>query len=288
MAEKRKNKALMTILTLVAAAVLIVCTVSIVNQVRSMQQQRELDAQMSDIARPTPEDGLPTSTPAPSTSTEPGEPSPGDSAQPSQTVAPVPQEIDFDALKKENGDIFSWITLEGTVIDYPVLCRPEDDAYYHTHNVAGKTVTAGAIYIQGSWNKTDWSDFHTVIYGHNMRNGSMFAALHKFEDRAFFDEHDKVVIYTPTKRLTYTIFAAYKRDDAHLMKKFHYDSEEGRQAFIDEIYSHTSGLFREGVEVTPSSNLITLSTCVGGQDDKRFVVQAVLTESAPVIGADAE
>ena len=127
----------------------------------------------------------------------------------------------------------------------------------------------------------DWSDFHTVVYGHNMRNGSMFAGLHDFEDGDFFDEHDSVVIYTPTRRLTYRIFAAYKRDDAHLMKRFDYSTEQGRQAFLDDIFSHT-GHFRSDVEVTTDSRILTLSTCVGGEDDKRYVVQAVLIEDAPV------
>lgn len=175
------------------------------------------------------------------------------------------------------------ITLDGTVIDYPILCRPEDDAYYHTHNVKGQEAVAGAIYIQGSYNSTDFSDFHTVIYGHNMRDGSMFAALHKFEDEDFFNEHDTVVIYTPTQRLTYTIFAAYPRDDAHLMRKFDYSSAEGRQAFLDEIATHTDGHFRD-VELTTDSNIITLSTCIGSADDQRYIVQAVLTEAAPVQG----
>ncbi len=277
----QKKKTLMIILACAAAAVLAACAVSMAGQLRSIWRQRELDAQMSGIARPTQEGDLPTPTPAPATAS----PSAPETAQPTPAPSPVPQEIDFDALRQQNGDIFAWIALEGTVIDYPVLCRSGDDAYYHNHNVAGEEALAGAIYIQGSWNSTDLDDFHTVLYGHNMRAGTMFAALHKFEDRDFFDQHDTVILYTPTKRLTYTIFAAYKRDDAHLMKKFHYESEEGRKAFIDEIYSHKNGFFRQGVEVTPSSNLITLSTCVGGQDDKRFVVQAVLTEAAPVIGA---
>lgn len=122
-----------------------------------------------------------------------------------------------------------------------------------------------------------------MIYGHNMRDGSMFAALHKFEDEDFFNEHDTVVIYTPTQRLTYTIFAAYPRDDAHLMRKFDYSSAEGRQAFLDEIATHTDGHFRD-VELTTDSNIITLSTCIGSADDQRYIVQAVLTEAAPVQG----
>lgn len=274
MAKKNGKNGIWTVLTIVALVVLVVCGVSIARQLIGISQQREMDEQMSNIARPSQESGTtadPSATPAPS----------GDADQPAQSPTPVPQEIDFDALHEENEEIIAWITLDGTVIDYPVLCRPDDDTYYHTHNVKGQEATAGAIYIQGSYNSTDFSDFHTVVYGHNMRDGSMFAALHKFEDEDFFNEHDTVVIYTPTKRLTYTIFAAYARDDAHLMRKYDYTSTEGRQAFLDEISTH-SGNFRSGVELTTDSHILTLSTCIGSADDQRYVVQAVLTEEAPV------
>ena len=97
----------------------------------------------------------------------------------------------------------------------------------------------------------------------------------------FFDEHDSVVIYTPTRRLTYRIFAAYKRDDVHLMKKFDYTTNDGRLAFFDDIFSH-KGNFRTDVPLATDSRIITLSTCVGGENDKRYVVQAVLIEDAPV------
>ena len=219
---KNGKKTVWTVLAVVSVLILIVCGVSIARQVIQIQQQRQLDGEMSQIARPSQD---PSATPAPTATPDP---SAAQDPSASPTTAPVAQEIDFDALHEQNDEIVAWITLDGTVIDYPILCRPGDDAYYHTHNVKGQEAVAGAIYIQGSYNSTDFSDFHTVIYGHNMRDGSMFAALHKFEDEDFFNEHDTVVIYTPTQRLTYTIFAAYPRDDAHLMRKFDYSSAEGR------------------------------------------------------------
>lgn len=274
---KKNNRILWLALTMIAAVVLIVCAGLIARQIYEGQRQQEVDNRITLLARPSQEaTAAPTATPAPT-------PAPSAEVVPTPTpdLPPVPQVIDFDALHAENEEIFSWIQVDGTKIDYPVLCRPDDDTYYHTHNVEHEKVTAGSIYIQASVNSMDWSDFHTVVYGHNMRNGSMFAGLHDFEDGDFFDEHDSVVIYTPTRRLTYRIFAAYKRDDAHLMKRFDYSNEQGRQAFLDDIFSHT-GHFRSDVEVTTDSRILTLSTCVGGEDDKRYVVQAVLIEDAPV------
>lgn len=276
---KKSNRIIWLVLTIAAAAVFVVCAVLIARQFYENQRQQEMDSHITLLARPSQTVTLtpaPTATPAP-TPAPSAEPTPEPSPEPS----PVPQAIDFDALKAENEEIFSWIQVDGTKIDYPVLCRPDDDAYYHTHNVQHEKVTAGAIYIQASVNAMDWSDFHTVVYGHNMRNGSMFANLHKFEDEDFFNEHDSVVIYTPTRRLTYRIFAAYKRDDIHLMKKFDYTTNDGRLAFFDDIFSH-KGNFRTDVPLATDSRIITLSTCVGGENDKRYVVQAVLIEDAPV------
>ena len=268
-------------MAIVSAIVLVVCGVSIVQRIAQDNEANRENQEMAELAYTiTP---VPTATPEPTpemtASPEPATPTP------SPTLPPVPQEIDFAALHEENPEIFSWIKVDGTQIDYPVLCRVGDDAYYHTHTVKGKKAVAGSIYIQAGWNKQDWSDFHTVIYGHNMRNGSMFANLHKFEKKKFFDEHDTIVIYTPEKKLTYTIFAAYKRDDAHMMKKYDYATEQGRQAFIDDIYTH-EGNFREEVKLTTDDHIISLATCVGGEDDKRYIVQAVLTKEEAVIQED--
>ncbi|GEM_PF-781525 len=217
---------------------------------------------------PTPE---PTATPEP---TE--EPTP----TPAPTPTPVPQEIDFAAWWEKNEEVIAYITVDGTAIDYPVLCRPTDDTYYHNHTIEGKEAVKGAIYIQGSLNDMNFNDFLTVMYGHNMKNGSMFASLHEFEDEDFFNEHDTVVIYTPNRRLTYKIFAAYKRDNKHQLGLFgndtHYSSVEARQAYIDEMLSH-EGYFRDGVTVTTDDRILSMSTCIG-DTNYRYVVQAVLIE----------
>lgn len=268
-----KKKGVWFALMVIAAIVLVVCVVAIGREIYELQLQKQADTKITLLARPS-ETPVHTATPEPTQEIVQIMPT----SEP--TASPVPQEIDFDALHQENEEIFAWIKVDGTRIDYPLLCRPDDDAYYHTHNVAHQKVTAGAIYIQGSVNSMELTDFHTVIYGHNMRNGSMFAGLHDFEEKDFFNAHDSVVIYTPERRLTYRIFAAYQRDDAHLMKKFQYDTVQNRQAFLDDVYSH-SGFFREDVQVTTDSRILTLSTCVGGQDDQRYVVQAVLIADEP-------
>ena len=184
--------------------------------------------------------------------------------------------IDFTALKKTNPDIYAWIEIPGTNVNYPIVQSAEDDSYYLNHTIDGKEGYPGSIYTE-KINAKDFSDFNTVIYGHDMKNGSMFKDLHKFEDAAFFEEHDKVTIYTETEEKTYRIFAAVVYDDRHLMYSFDNENVEDRKAFLQSLKESRSmrNQFRSDVAVDGNSHIITLSTCIGGQPDKRFLVEAV-------------
>ena len=102
------------------------------------------------------------------------------------------QKINFKKLIKINSDIYAWIYVPGTRIDYPVAQSQESDDHYLKYNFKNEPEFAGCIYTEKA-NKKDFSDPNTVFYGHNMRNGSMFQNLHKFEDEAFILPGD--VIY---------------------------------------------------------------------------------------------
>ena len=98
------------------------------------------------------------------------------------------KQIDWEMLKEENADIYAWIYIPNTNIDYPILQHPTDDNYYLQHNLDGSTGYPGCIFTQ-SMNALDFTDSNTVIYGHNMGDGSMFHTLHEFEDNIFFDDN---------------------------------------------------------------------------------------------------
>ncbi|MCD7708952.1 MAG: class B sortase, partial [Clostridiales bacterium] len=117
---------------------------------------------------------------------------------------------------------------------------------------------------------------NTVIYGHNMRNKTMFATLHNFEDSAFFDEYPYVYIYTGDSALVYEVFAAYSTDNSHVIASNDFSTEEGRQEYLDKLatLSEGKGNFRD-VELSTQSHILTLSTCIGNSS-KRYLVQAVL------------
>ena len=187
--------------------------------------------------------------------------------------------VDFAGMWEVNEDVYAWITVPGTVIDYPILQHATDNTYYLNYNIDGSYGYPGCIYTE-NMNSKDFTDNNTVIYGHNMKNGTMFAGLHKFENAEFFEENTKVFIYTPKREYNYTIFAAYIYDDRHLLYSFDFASEEVYAAYLEDIRNMRSmnALIREDITVTSEDKIITLVTCIGNQPSKRLLVQAVLED----------
>lgn len=188
--------------------------------------------------------------------------------------------IDFARLQEINPELYAWIEIPGTVINYPIAqYEGQDQSYYLTHSMYGEKQSAGCIHTQ-NLNSKDFTDPNTVIYGHNMKNGSMFKGLHSFEDRTFFDENKYVYIYTPEQVLTYEIFAAYETDNYHLLVTYDFDDPEVFEKYLNYITGLESMYvnIRKDVEVDASDRIITLSTCVGGRPESRYLVQAVLLE----------
>ena len=212
----------------------------------------------------------PTETPTPTPTTDPL----------AERGITIPEKnLNWEELKaNENQDIYSWIYIPGTNVDYPVLQHPTEPSYYLDHNIDGSEGYPGCIYTKNV-NKKDWTDPNTVIYGHNMKDGTMFRDLHKFEDKAFFDEHQYMFIYTPEGTKVYEIFAAYTFSNLDLMMCFNYTTPDMVQIYFDGIWTNRdmNSHFRDDVVLQgDSSKIITMSTCIGGQPDKRYLVQAVL------------
>ena len=193
---------------------------------------------------------------------------------------PIPEkEVDFvDLQENTNEDIYAWIHIPDTKIDYPVLQHPTDNSYYLNHNLDGSRGYPGCIYTE-DYNKKDFTDSNTVLYGHNMKNGTMFAGLHKYGDSEYLEEHPYIYIYTEEGLLAYEIFAAYQSGDEHIL--YAHDGFEDRKVYgkyLEEILNMRSmgSVLKEGAEVTEDSRIITLSTCISGKPDNRFLVQGVL------------
>ena len=184
--------------------------------------------------------------------------------------------IDFDSLTAQYPDIYAWIRIPGTKVDYPIVQREGDNGYYLNHTIDGKKKTEGAIYTE-DYNSKDFEDANTVIYGHNMKNGSMFKTLHRYKDKQFLLDNSEIYIYQKDKIFKYKIFAAYIYDNRHLMLSFDFEDENIFRNYLNNVLTKRdfSSNINTNVDVTASDKIITLSTC-NNNDAQRYLVQAVL------------
>lgn len=233
----------------------------------------ETESQTSAPTAKPDETSAPTAEPEPETTPEP-------TAEPSALMEyDIPNKsVDIEALQEnENEDIYAWITVPGTEIDYPVLQHPEQLDYYLDHNVDHSSGYPGCIYSQ-NLNSREWDDPNTVLYGHNMKNGSMFAGLHQYEDPEFLEENQYIYIFTQNYVRVYHIFGAYEYDNRHLLLAMDTTDPAAFATYLVEVRSLTGmrDNFLEEVPVSIKDNVLTLETCVANKPDKRYIVQAIL------------
>ena len=186
---------------------------------------------------------------------------------------------DIAALQEDNPDIYAWIMVPGTEIDYPVL-QSVTNNYYLTHTVEGAEELPGAIYTN-QCNKKNFGDALTVVYGHNMKNGSYFAGLHNFEDAEFFANNREIYIYTSDRKITYKIFAASKFSDVYIPDKYGVAFAASINNFVKDLKEYGAdedgNNFADDIEIDSDefTKVLVLSTCVSGQEENRYIVAAV-------------
>ncbi|MBQ8539743.1 MAG: class B sortase [Ruminococcus sp.] len=189
--------------------------------------------------------------------------------------------VDFKELMEINPDIYAWIYIPNTNVDYPVAQSGigESDSFYLDHNVYKNYQFAGTIYSE-KHNKKDFSDPVTVLYGHNMLNGSMFASLHNFNDKEFFDNNNTIFVFTKDKLYTYLIYSAYQYDDRHILNSFNMNDDYSFRDYLDSTLVERPYYcnVREGIELTTDDRILTLSTCMNGGGNVRYLVQGVLVD----------
>lgn len=188
--------------------------------------------------------------------------------------------IDFDELAKINSDLYAWIKVPNTQVDYPIAHTSEDDEnYYLDRDIYKQYLFAGTIYSQ-PLNKTDFSDPVTVLYGHNMLNGTMFGDLHKFEDEEFFNKNKYFYVYTKGHILTYEVFAASDFHNKHLLRNYDFSDKKVFNDYVNEVLSEDNynSNIRKGVKITEKDKLIVLSTCSNYNKNSRYLVQGVLVD----------
>ena len=179
--------------------------------------------------------------------------------------------VDFDALREINPDIVGWIYIEDTNINYPIAQGP-DNSYYLSRMYNKQWDGCGCIFMDYR-NSPDFSDPNSVIYGHYVKNGSMFQNLVGYKAQEFYETHKTAYLLTPDKNYQIIFFAGYVaslKDDAW---KVDFSEEEFEPWYMKAI---EQSIFDSGVVPTPQSKIITLSTCSYEFNDARFVVLGIL------------
>lgn len=182
--------------------------------------------------------------------------------------------VDFSQLQATNKEAIAWLYVENNeTISYPIMYSGDNDKYLRTA-LDGSSAIAGSIFLEGD-NTADFTDLHTLIYGHNMRNRSMFGSLREYKnDPDYYKDHQYFQVITPTKAYRYQIFA-YSVVDPNADVYTVYKGDLGDEKYGTFLESLKKGSLRDtGVDVTANDRVVTLSTCTG-QDD-RFVVHGKL------------
>lgn len=248
---KKAKRIALRILIAIAVLVLVVCMAYFAVHYYQVRQMENFAQQMSNPASST------TSQDSQSTDVE------------------VP--VDFAKLKKANPEIYAWIRIPGLdVVDYPILQSETNNAYYLKRTVNREWSVYGSIFTE-DYNKKDFSDFNTLVYGHNMKNGTMFGSLKKFRDASFFEKNRYIYIYTENRILKYEIFAACTWDNKHILASRNFKLEQNRTLYLEEIFAvrDMNSQVKKDIEVTADDRIITLSTCMNDKS-KRFIVSGVL------------
>ena len=209
----------------------------------------------------------------------PSRPEPEDTAQPQASEQPYVSPIDFETLQAGNPDIYGWLRIPGTAVDYPLVQRSGDDGFYLNHDSEGNYSPAGAIFTESAYNAADMEDPVTLVYGHQMYSGTMFGSLQPtYSQPDNLETCGEIVVYLPDREYHYQVFAAVPYDDRHIL--YHYDFSDPRRynAFLNSVFSVRSigATFREDLAaaVTPEDRLLILSTCLTGNDNGRYLVLA--------------
>ena len=199
-----------------------------------------------------------------------------ETADEQETTHTAPDEllsVDFDTLQSVNPDIQAWLYMSGSSIHSPVL-QAEDNSTYLYRLADGSSNAHGSLFIDCR-NAGDFSDWNTLIYGHNMKDGSMFGGLKKYRKQTYYDAHPEMTLFTPEKTYRMEIFAAVTTDVSAAVYRVPAAREE-RDELVQ--WAQRNSEIECDVSIGTEDRIVTLSTCTGGEDD-RFVVLAVLRET---------
>lgn len=180
--------------------------------------------------------------------------------------------VDWKALKKVNPDVQGWLYQKGTVINYPVVQGTDNDTYLHTR--FDKQWSGGGTLFVDCRMEKDFKGFNSIIYGHHMKDGSMFRSIRGYtKEDGYYDKHKTLELATPHGNYHLVVFSAFitKATDEDTYKMT-YDEAE-KQAYIDRAWERSElPITRDSVDVTKNDRLVTLSTCAYDYEEARYIV----------------
>jgi sortase B len=223
---------------------------------------------------PSPAPGTETAeaTQPPQISAQEPEPEPEPSAEAEKEAAPIT--VDFDALLQDCPDTVGWLyTLDGTV-NLPVV-QGTDNLYYLTHTADGREVSGGSLFLD-YLNESDFSEDVSFIYGHNMKNGSMFEPLLSYRKQSYYDSYPVIYLLTPTQDYKLELFSGFVTTMESDVYTFNFDTEEAKKQYISEMAALSEFTPRSLPDAT--DRIVCLSTCAYDFENARYVLLGRLVE----------
>lgn len=206
----------------------------------------------------------------------PGEPKGTD---PFDSIRKYFSNCDFSALRTINPEILGWIVIPGTNISYPI-CQHSDNDYYLMHTYSMETNRIGAIFLDYRVSP-DFSDYNTIIFGHRLRDQTMFSALKTYRDKSTWEKNPFIFICTPDNIIhIYQIYSAFAGDPDGISYSKKNDSDSKKKKFID--YTLRCAEYDTHITPTTDDQFVTLSTCIGTNHTHRMIIHAMLYGEIPV------
>lgn len=184
---------------------------------------------------------------------------------------------EYEMLHKENADLYGWIKIEDTVIDYPVMYTPENPNFYLYKNWYKEETSSGSIFIDG---RTSQTTNNIIVYGHNMKSGTMFGSLDQYKEKNYYDGHKYIQFDTIYEKATYEIIAVAKaivyyehkpENEFLFYEHTELNSEEEFNEYVS--YMKENSYYRIDSTAEYGDEIITLCTCdYWGQDARLLVV----------------
>ena len=182
------------------------------------------------------------------------------------------KEISLAALREVNPEVIGWIRIPGTKVDYPLM-QGEDNDFYLKHTWQKERNSVGSIFMEYQ-NSADLTDYNTIVYGHNMKNDSMFGTLDRYARSAWWQANPYVYLLTDAGVYRYEIFAFFRPEVDSLTYGMKLQRDDTKQDFLNQ--SLELAWYDTGIVPPVTDRILTLSTCSGGGYSHRYVVQARL------------